>query len=313
MRKRIPVLFLAAALAACGSDYKLDDVDDPPPVLTLDECATTGDQYIADLAALGCTVTWGVDIAADVTGHVNAVAFGFGILAAGGDWEGGGSCDLNIECPVTPCLSEFIICVGEYGDIEFCTDEVAECDRREFCQADKDDCDEAAQDLFDACIQVDDIETCNDLYYDRTWQCYCIYDLCTDDEWDAACEEDESAPALPPPPVQLAPSTWRVTRRLIDAQLSRLSDLEVETPLWPVYNPATSSWRGARLGFVHKDSTLFALGLRKGDLLRTANGIKITDALEQPAMLLPLRNANQVRLVVERSGVSQELTYKIVP
>lgn len=312
MRRPTLFLFLTAVLAGCPSDYKLDDADDPLPVLTLDECATTGDQHVTELAALGCTVTWGVDIAEDVSGNVNAVGFGIGILAEG-EWDGGGSCDLTIECPVTPCLSEFIVCVEEYGDTEFCSDEVAECDLREFCQADKDDCDEEAADVLDRCLLVDDIERCTDLYNEMTWQCYCIYDLCTDDEWDDACEEDESAPALPPPPVQLAPTTWRVTRRLIDAELGRLSDLDVQTPLWPVYNPATSSWRGARLGFVHKDSTLFALGLRKGDLLRTANGIVITNALVQPAILLPLRNANQVRLVIERAGTSKELLYKIVP
>lgn len=311
MRRGIPFLFLAAALAACGgNDYKLDDVDDPPPVLTLDECATTGDQYIADLAALGCTVTWGVDIAADVAGHVNAVGFGMGILADG-EWDGGGSCDLNIECPVTPCLSEFIVCVQDYGDIPFCMEENAECDTREFCQADKDDCDVAAENLFNACIDVETFDYCNDLRSDALLECYCIYDACIHDgEWDPGCLE---ALGMPPAPIPLEPRVWSLTRSLIDQQMARLDTLEVETPLWPVHSLTAAAWRGARLAHVHPDSTLYALGLRSGDILRTANGIKVIDAMAQPGLLLPLRNANQIRLVLERSGATREHLYKIKP
>jgi len=307
-------LFIATALSACGSDYTLDSKEDDPPVLTLDECATTGDQYMLDLAVLDCDVVWGVDIAGDISGHVNAAAVGLGVLSASGDYEGGGSCDLTIECEETVCLSEFVLCVNDYQDIAFCTEELAQCDTREFCQADKDECDQRAENMFNACIDsgLETFETCNGLYSDATWQCYCIYDLCTDNEWDSACEEDESSPP-PPPPVPLAPRQWRVSRRLIDAQLARLSDLEVETPLWPVYSTATSSWRGARLAHVGKDSTLYALGLRSGDLLRMVNTIKVTDALVHPTLLLPLRNANQVRLVLERGGVSREHVYQIVP
>lgn len=154
MRKSFLSLFAAvaaAALAACNNDYTLDAKDDEPPPLSLDECAETGDQYMLQLAALGCTVTSGVDIAPDVSGSVTIAAIGVGILTASGDYEGGGSCDLVFECQPTICGLEFITCVKDYGDVPFCLERAAECDTREFCQAEKDGCDADAEAMFDAC------------------------------------------------------------------------------------------------------------------------------------------------------------------
>lgn len=104
-------------------------------------------------------------------------------------------------------------------------------------------------------------------------------------------------------------TNWKVDRKYLNQQLQNISGLAREVSL-NIHKEGRAQ-RGYRLVSPQGSPLLQKMGLQPGDILLEVNGTKLSNTYRGIAAFQALRNASEVRLVIERNGEQKNLVYGI--
>ncbi len=102
---------------------------------------------------------------------------------------------------------------------------------------------------------------------------------------------------------------WRIEKSYLNSQLSNLAVLAREIGI-DVYKQ-NNVQKGYRLVSSRGSKILNSLGLNPGDVLEEVNGIQLRNASQGLMAYQKLKNASEVKLVVNRNGVRKTMIYSI--
>jgi general secretion pathway protein C len=109
---------------------------------------------------------------------------------------------------------------------------------------------------------------------------------------------------------QIAPNRFEVKKSDVLKYTSDLSNVLQQAAMIPVRGPG-GEIEGFRFVNIQQDSIYTQLGFQVGDVLKNVNG----ESIDSPAKALELYNAlkgsQDIKLNVERNGVSQDMEYQI--
>ncbi len=328
----IAIAAVLLATACSNSKLGMQKYDDEDPALTEDdggsdvpiigdeECATVCVEATARFAVLAegdnaCTLDCGVDIGMGFDGEASlSILWSILDLDGDGDFQNGGSCDLTLECS-TPCQSLFTECVeldiDDAEHTEACLEQFTECQVDEQCALAQDECLIQAGLTKDSCLDSGYApDYCQDIYDDAATVCGCLYVACTAGDDGLECNE-ENLPALPPLPAQTGPTTWKIERAFLDAQLARIHGIENQVFLMPSLD-SQKQIKGLEMQSIRRGDVLSSLGFRNGDVLRSINGHSFVGLQQKPWVIMDLMNAREIEVVIERRGQLRRHRYLVV-
>ena len=295
------VLFAIACLAVGCNDYYLESKDpEAPPPLDADHCAQICDDWGLTLGLTGCNVQCGV------TSYPSGTLID-GIVDFGVVDNGGNHCTMSATCPedANSCDRDFALALTATEDIDGAWEELDKCRHDEECTDEYTTCVASADQEQQDCLAAGTSQTTCAAEHDYdVCMCASYQDICKDGEG-LICEEPP-----PPAPMQTGPTTFTVPRAWLNFQLAHMAALRTSTMYWPVRG-ANSAWIGARLGEIKPTNPLYAVGIRSHDLLRSANGVSVIQAMRNPLLLQPLKTASVVSLTITRGGTQRVLTYNV--
>jgi general secretion pathway protein C len=108
---------------------------------------------------------------------------------------------------------------------------------------------------------------------------------------------------------KLGPTSFRVDRVLLKQALERARGIARATRVRYVEHQSRPS--GVRLRRIAKDGLLARLGLKRGDTVRTLNGLELTNPSGMLSARVALPTARAVSVVIERDGRPITLEYQI--
>jgi S1-C subfamily serine protease len=108
---------------------------------------------------------------------------------------------------------------------------------------------------------------------------------------------------------KLGPTSFRVDRGLLKQALGRAQKIGRATRVSYVEHHGRPS--GMRLKRIAKNGLLSRLGLKRGDLVRTLNGLSLTDASGMLSARVALPTARTAAVAIERDGRPLTLEYEI--
>ncbi|MBL8681638.1 MAG: hypothetical protein JNK05_20895 [Myxococcales bacterium] len=125
----------------------------------------------------------------------------------------------------------------------------------------------------------------------------------------AALQEETRVAAILAGITATGENTYSVTREALDAMLSESEALGRRVRIVP--HTREGAIRGMKLFGIRRGSVFAALGMQNGDSVESVNGV----AMSSPELVLEaysrIRNAPEIRVVLERSGAQQTLTYRL--
>jgi type II secretion system protein C len=108
---------------------------------------------------------------------------------------------------------------------------------------------------------------------------------------------------------QTAPHQYEIDRASLEGALGNLNQLARSVRVVPESKAGRPA--GFRVVDIRAGSLLSGLGLQRGDVLHSINGLELTSVEKAMEVYLKLKSAGQLALVVERGGVMTTLQYAV--
>lgn len=108
---------------------------------------------------------------------------------------------------------------------------------------------------------------------------------------------------------QIDETTWRVSRESLTEQLENFNRLLTEVRMVPNFSDGKPD--GFRIANIRPNSFLRALGLRRGDVLKGVNGLKINSPEDAFRAYQQFQTESTITVDIERNNTPQTLTFEI--
>ena len=110
---------------------------------------------------------------------------------------------------------------------------------------------------------------------------------------------------------QVAPNIFAIKRADLLKYTNDLSSILMQARAVPNRDPNTGEINGFRLLDIQEGSVFSQLGLERMDVLKGVNGERIDSIQKAMEQYNTLKNSNEIKLLVERNGKTETMTYNV--